>query len=151
MHRYLAEISTRLDCPAIVVGGLEDHVHPLARQARTITLADWIKDRGRNPFRVKGTGLMITQGSPCAATLGKATQRLRRISDQDEIPPSGRLVLMGENPPHATWGSGGGPGITSVFSHDSRLTVQGLRLTDHFVSRAGPHCVAGWILAKHQA
>jgi len=47
MHRYLAEISTRLDCPAIVVGGVEDHVHLLARQARTITLADWIKELNR--------------------------------------------------------------------------------------------------------
>ena len=47
MHRYLAEISTRLDCPAIVVGGVEDHVHLLARQARTITLADWIKELKR--------------------------------------------------------------------------------------------------------
>jgi len=47
MHRYLAGISTKLDCPAIIVGGGEDHVHLLARQARTISLADWIKELKR--------------------------------------------------------------------------------------------------------
>jgi REP element-mobilizing transposase RayT len=47
MHRYLAEVSNRLDCPAIEVGGVEDHVHLLGAQARTITLADWIKETKR--------------------------------------------------------------------------------------------------------
>ncbi len=47
-HRYLAGISKSLKCPAIQIGGMADHVHILARQSR------------------------------CAATLGYATQRLRR-------------------------------------------------------------------------
>ena len=47
MHRYLAGISERLGCPIIGVGGTEDHVHLLARQARTITLADWVKELKR--------------------------------------------------------------------------------------------------------
>ena len=47
MHRYLAGISVRLDCPIIRVGGTEDHVHLLGRQARTITLADWVKELKR--------------------------------------------------------------------------------------------------------
>jgi len=47
MHRYLAGISERLGCPSIRVGGTEDHVHVLARQARTITLADWVKELKR--------------------------------------------------------------------------------------------------------
>ena len=47
MHRYLAGISERLDCPIVRVGGIEDHVHLLARQARTITLADWVKELKR--------------------------------------------------------------------------------------------------------
>ena len=47
MHRYLAAISKKLECPAVVVGGADDHVHLLARQARTISLADWVKELKR--------------------------------------------------------------------------------------------------------
>jgi REP element-mobilizing transposase RayT len=47
MHRYIAGISERLGCPIIAVGGTEDHVHLLGRQARTITLADWVKELKR--------------------------------------------------------------------------------------------------------
>lgn len=47
MHRYLAGISTHLECPAIIVGGAIDHVHLLANQSRTITLADWVKELKR--------------------------------------------------------------------------------------------------------
>lgn len=48
MHRYLAGVSVRLQCPVIRVGGTEDHVHLLARQARTIALADWVKELKRS-------------------------------------------------------------------------------------------------------
>ena len=44
---YLARVSAELGCPAIAVGGVEDHVHVLARQARTVTLAGWIRELKR--------------------------------------------------------------------------------------------------------
>ena len=44
LHAYLGEISKRLDCPPILVGGVEDHVHMLARFGRTITQAEWVKE-----------------------------------------------------------------------------------------------------------
>jgi putative transposase len=47
MHRYLAGISSKLDCPVIIVGGATDHVHILANQSRTITLAEWVKELKR--------------------------------------------------------------------------------------------------------
>ena len=47
LHRYLGGISARLDCPTLIVGGVADHVHVLMRLARTITLADWIKEMKR--------------------------------------------------------------------------------------------------------
>ena len=47
LHAQLGEISKRLDCPPIRVGGVEDHVHILARFGRTITQADWIKELKR--------------------------------------------------------------------------------------------------------
>jgi putative transposase len=47
LHAQLGEISKRLDCPPIRVGGVEDHVHILARFGRTITQAEWIKELKR--------------------------------------------------------------------------------------------------------
>jgi REP element-mobilizing transposase RayT len=47
MHNYLGGISKNLGCPTIIVGGTDDHIHLLGRQARTISLADWIKELKR--------------------------------------------------------------------------------------------------------
>ncbi len=47
VHAYLGEVSKRLDCAPIVVGGVEDHVHLLARFGRTITQAQWVKELKR--------------------------------------------------------------------------------------------------------
>jgi putative transposase len=47
MHKYLASVSAELRCPVIKLGGVEDHVHLLARQARTVTLAAWVRELKR--------------------------------------------------------------------------------------------------------
>ena len=47
LHGYLGGISKKLDCPPIIVGGVEDHVHLLCRFGRTITQADWVKELKR--------------------------------------------------------------------------------------------------------
>lgn len=47
LHSYLGGISKRLDCPPIETGGVEDHIHMLARFGRTISLADWVKELKR--------------------------------------------------------------------------------------------------------
>ena len=47
LHAYLGGTSKTLDCPPIIVGGMEDHVHILARFGRTITQADWVKELKR--------------------------------------------------------------------------------------------------------
>jgi len=47
LHAYLGSISKELDCPPILVGGTEDHVHLLCRLARTITQAEWVKELKR--------------------------------------------------------------------------------------------------------
>ena len=47
MHRQLGGTSKTLKCPPIIVGGIQDHIHLLARQARTISLADWVKELKR--------------------------------------------------------------------------------------------------------
>jgi REP-associated tyrosine transposase len=47
VHGYLGAISVRLDCPVVRVGGVDDHVHILACQARTISVAEWVKELKR--------------------------------------------------------------------------------------------------------
>jgi len=47
LHAYLGGISKQLECPPIRIGGVEDHVHVLARFGRTITLAEWVKELKR--------------------------------------------------------------------------------------------------------
>lgn len=44
VHAYLAAVTKNLGCPAVAIGGIEDHVHILVRFARTISVADWIKE-----------------------------------------------------------------------------------------------------------
>jgi REP-associated tyrosine transposase len=47
MHSQLGGTSKTLNCQPILVGGVEDHIHMLACQSRTITLADWVKELKR--------------------------------------------------------------------------------------------------------
>ena len=47
LHAYLGGISKQLDCAPIQIGGVEDHVHVLARFARTVTQAEWVKELKR--------------------------------------------------------------------------------------------------------
>lgn len=47
MHAYLGRTSKTLECPPLIVGGVEDHVHLLGRMSRTITQADWVKELKR--------------------------------------------------------------------------------------------------------
>jgi putative transposase len=44
LHAYIGGISKTLECPPIIVGGVEDHVHLLCRFSRTITQAEWVKE-----------------------------------------------------------------------------------------------------------
>ena len=43
-HRYLAGICKNRDCPALLVGGIADHVHLLCRLGKTIDVSDLIRD-----------------------------------------------------------------------------------------------------------
>ena len=47
LHAYMGGMSKTLDCPPLIVGGVEDHVHLLCRFARTITQAEWVKELKR--------------------------------------------------------------------------------------------------------
>lgn len=47
LHAYLGGISKQLDCAPIQIGGVEDHIHLLARFGRTVTQAEWVKELKR--------------------------------------------------------------------------------------------------------
>ncbi|MSU57681.1 MAG: transposase [Pedosphaera sp.] len=47
LHAYMGGVSKTLDCPPLIVGGVEGHVHLLCRFARTITQAEWVKELKR--------------------------------------------------------------------------------------------------------
>ena len=47
LHTQLGRISKELGCAPIVTGGMEDHIHQLARFGRTITQAEWVKELKR--------------------------------------------------------------------------------------------------------
>jgi putative transposase len=43
LHAYLAGTLNAIDCPALIVGGMPDHVHVLFRLSRTVLLSDAVK------------------------------------------------------------------------------------------------------------
>ena len=47
LHSYLGGVSKKLECAPLRIGGVEDHVHILARLGRTTTQADWVKEMKR--------------------------------------------------------------------------------------------------------
>ena len=60
LHAYMGGVSKTLDCPPLIVGGVEDHVHLLSRFARTITQAEWVKELKR-----VSNGWLKEQGCDC--------------------------------------------------------------------------------------
>ena len=47
-HRYIVGIHKNLECPALIVGGTEDHVHTLCRLKANVHVADLIRDVKRD-------------------------------------------------------------------------------------------------------
>ena len=47
MHSMLGGISNQHGCIPILIGGVEDHVHILARLSRTTTQSNWVKELKR--------------------------------------------------------------------------------------------------------
>ena len=47
VHAYLAGACRNLDCPALIVGGVEDHVHILCRLGKTVSLSELIRELKR--------------------------------------------------------------------------------------------------------
>ena len=64
MHTYLASILREYDCPAIIIGGVADHVHILCHLSKTNTLAKVIGETKRNSskwIKTKNSNLLSFQ------------------------------------------------------------------------------------------
>jgi putative transposase len=70
LHAYLGGISKQLECPPIIVGGPQDHVHLLARFGRTITQAEWVKELKRV------SNLWLKEHTSCLISSGRAVMRI---------------------------------------------------------------------------
>nr|VFJ55957.1 MAG: REP element-mobilizing transposase RayT [Candidatus Kentron sp. DK]VFJ60107.1 MAG: REP element-mobilizing transposase RayT [Candidatus Kentron sp. DK] len=101
MHTFLGGIAKKLECPPIIVGGMEDHVHLLCLLGRTVSLADcvkelkrvssiWIKQRGPalTPFAWQnGYGAFSVSASSVGDVreyIAKQEEHHKRRSFQDE-------------------------------------------------------------------
>jgi putative transposase len=82
LHAYLGEVSKRLDCPPIRVGGVEDHVHMLSRFGRTITQAEWIKELKRvsNIWLKSMGGLRVFEWQAGYADFSVSASNLQRVT-----------------------------------------------------------------------
>ncbi len=81
LHTYLGRVSKELDCPPIRVGGVEDHVHLLARFGRTITQAEWVKELKRvsNIWLKTESGLSEFQWQAGYADFSVSASNLERV------------------------------------------------------------------------
>jgi putative transposase len=50
-HRYLAGVCRNLDSPAIIIGGVEDHLHILCRLSRTHAVSELVRELKRDSSR----------------------------------------------------------------------------------------------------
>ncbi len=100
VHGYLGEISKRLDCAPLIVGGVEDHVHLLARFGRTITQAEWVKElkrvsnewlqnQGIPNFQWQGgyAGFSVSRShlEEVKAYIARQEEHHRKVSFQEEL------------------------------------------------------------------
>ena len=61
MHAYLATILKEYECPALLVGGMGDHIHALCTLSRKATLAKIVGETKRNSSKwIKTKGSELT-------------------------------------------------------------------------------------------
>lgn len=55
---YMAGICKNLGCPALRIGGVEDHTHLLTRHSKTMTISDFMRD-----LKISSSTWLKTQGA----------------------------------------------------------------------------------------
>jgi REP-associated tyrosine transposase len=101
LHSFLGGTSKTLECPPLLVGGEEDHIHLLARFGRSITQAEWVKELKRVSnlwLKAKGgfanfewqggyADFSVSQSNlrKVERYIAKQEEHHRKISFQDEV------------------------------------------------------------------
>lgn len=102
LHGQLGAISRTLDCPPLLVGGVEDHIHLLARFGRTLAQAEWVKElkrvsnlwiqqqaRGYDDFQWQGgyADFSVSQSNldPVEHYIATQEEHHRKTTFQDEL------------------------------------------------------------------
>jgi len=101
LHAELGGISKKLGCAPIITGGVEDHIHQLARFGRVITQAGWVKELKRvsnlwlkqkhllRNFEWQGGyasfSVSVTQLEQVKRYIVNQEQHHRKMSFQDEL------------------------------------------------------------------
>ena len=88
MHRYLGGILKGLDCPPIIVGGVDDHVHLLCILSRTVAPADMVKEGKRSSslwIKSAGRNSRTSRGKPATAFFSSAIPSLRKSAGTSPI------------------------------------------------------------------
>jgi REP element-mobilizing transposase RayT len=89
LHSFLGGTSKTLECPPVLVGSVEDHVHMLARFGRTVTQADWVKELKRvSNLWLKDNGIANFEWQAGYADFSVSQSNLERVkkyvADQEE-------------------------------------------------------------------
>jgi putative transposase len=105
-HAYLAVVLKDIQCPALIVGGVADHVHILCQLAKTQSVSDimehlkassskWLQTEGNRAFSwQRGYGAFSVSQShvdPVISYIAKQEEHHRTITFEDEF----RLILKG--------------------------------------------------------
>ncbi len=99
LHHYIGGILNQLDCPPVIVGGTEDHLHFLVCLSRTCEVAEmvkevkrgsslWLKDRVRDFAWQGGYGVFsigFSQIEPVRRYIDGQEEHHRKHSFQDEL------------------------------------------------------------------
>lgn len=102
LHAYLAGTCKNLDSPALIVGGVADHVHLLCRLSKTLELADLLRELKRESskwIKVEASGLADFQWqngygafslspshvAPLRAYIARQEEHHQRQTFQDEF------------------------------------------------------------------
>jgi putative transposase len=102
LHRYIGGILNQLDCPPIIIGGVEDHVHLLCVLSRTCPVAEMVKEVKRGSslwLKTKGADLQsfawqngygifsigFSQIETVRNYIARQEEHHRKVSFQDEF------------------------------------------------------------------
>jgi len=81
LHSFSGGTSKTLGCPPLIVGGVEDHVHLLARFGRTIPQAEWVKELKRvsNIWLKEEGGIKIFEWQAGYADFSVSQSNLKQV------------------------------------------------------------------------